>query len=103
MPPTLFDALHRADVANLRASLAQFTGTEHWTRHRSRRLLYTDGVRFLAETAKAHWLIDAIASWQTHASVRCEPFQVWKLSRDGNGRTWWLRADDGNGHQVTAQ
>jgi hypothetical protein len=41
--------------------LIQFTGSEHWYRHAMvRDVLYTDGVKYVAETAGAYWLIDEI-------------------------------------------
>lgn len=42
-------------------------------------LLYTDGVKLLAEEAGAYWLIDVIASHQIASIVRREPFQVWRM------------------------
>jgi len=53
--------------------LSQFTGTEHYYNHWLG-IKLTDGVKYLAERAKAYWLIDAIASYH-----RKEPFQVWEL------------------------
>ena len=56
--------------------LNQFTGTEHWYRHWLG-ILYTDGVKFLAEKAGAYWLIDAVASYQN--KLKDVPFQIWTL------------------------
>lgn len=65
------------------------------------RLLCTDGVKWLAETAQAYWLIDAIASWQSRIAKECkknrdlEGLQVWRLKRtDAGGAV--LTCDDGN-------
>lgn len=44
------------------------------------RFLLTDGAKYLAETAQAFWLMDAIASHQTNKQVAAEPFQIWKLT-----------------------
>jgi hypothetical protein len=45
-----------------KADLIQFTGSEHWYHHAMvRDVLYTDGVKYVAETAGAYWLIDEIA------------------------------------------
>ena len=63
----------------LQAGLAGFYGTEHYYGHWTSRLIWTDGVQYLAEKAGAYWLIDAIASWQIKPKVRREPFQVWTL------------------------
>ena len=60
-------------VLNLSTDLEQFTGTEHWYKHQFGGH-YTDGVRYLAQTAGAYWLIDAIFSYR-----RAERFQVWTL------------------------
>jgi hypothetical protein len=68
----------------LAATLAGFTGTmehyRHWTGH----LVYTDGVKFLAENAGhgAYWLLDAIASYQPECQkdAMLRDFQVWTLT-----------------------
>jgi hypothetical protein len=64
------------------ADLAQFTGTEQWYRH-TLGILYTDGVRHVAQQGGAYWLIDAIASWQFESDVRddamLQEIQFWKL------------------------
>src|ERR1700722_12248458 len=65
------------------SDLNQFTGTEHWYRHAlNRRVTYTDGVKYLAETGGAYWLIDEIAFSQIHPKVKAEPFQSWTLQRE---------------------
>ncbi len=98
---SLFENLPNPRAAELRAGLAHFTGTETWYRHWTKRALYTDGARFLADTAGAHWLLDVIASWQQHQSVRAETFQHWVLRRES---AWWrLACDDGNGQILASQ
>jgi len=71
-------------AAELEANLPHFTGTESYTNLRypwlRSRFLLTEGTKYLAETAKAFWLMDAIASHQTNQQVAAEPFQVWKLT-----------------------
>jgi hypothetical protein len=62
--------------------LAMFTGTDNWYRHQSG-LLYTDGVQYLAEEAKAYWLLDAIGSYQNQLRKRggmFAEFQLWTLN-----------------------
>jgi len=65
------------------ADLSQFTGTSQWYTH-PLGLLYTDGVLYLAERGGAHWLLDAIASWQLDPRVRddriLKQIQFWKLT-----------------------
>lgn len=65
---------------NLELDLAQFTGSEQFYKHWLG-LQYTDGVKFLAEKAKAFWLIDAIASHQPRVTRKhsLTEFQLWFL------------------------
>jgi hypothetical protein len=56
----------------------------------------TDGVVFLAEAAHAHWLTDAIASYQHDRRVRTEEFQVWRLTVDVHTCRATLTMSDGN-------
>jgi len=42
--------------------LSQYTGTEHYYRL-NRRCLITDGAKYLADEARAYWLLDAAASY----------------------------------------
>lgn len=84
--------------------LSQFTGTANWYRHNLVPfVLYTDGVKYLADTAGAHWLIDKIATLQIVTlqivtKIRAESFQAWELRvADGSAA---LSCEDGNGHVV---
>lgn len=69
------------DIAVLERDLAQFCGSEDRWKHWTGRIMYTEGVKFLAERAGAFWLIDLVASHQT-AQLRKEEFQVWTLRVD---------------------
>ena len=81
----------------LAAQLAQFTGSETFTRHGlARSVLMTEGVVFLAKHAQAHWFTDAIASYLHDARAKREEFQVWQLSVDGTTRRAVLSMTDGN-------
>jgi hypothetical protein len=85
------------------SQLREFSGSEQFYRHGLlRSVVYTDGVRFMAESAGALWLIDAIASHQLNPRVAAEEFQAWKLQRNDDG-TWTLRCEDGNDNEVCAQ
>lgn len=77
--------------------LAQFTGSANWYRHPLvRSVLYTDGVKFIAERAGAYWLIDEIALSQFgEPALKGEEFQLWTLIVDATAAL--LRCDDGNG------
>ncbi len=69
------------DANALRAELRQFTGSTEFYRHFSHAIVYTEGVKFLAEHARVYWLIDLIASWQRRAlkDVALREFQLWEL------------------------
>jgi len=84
-------------ASKLRTLLAHFTGSESYTRHPlARSVLMTEGVMFLADAAGAHWLTDAVASYQHDERVRREEFQVWKLAVDDHTRRAILAMTDGN-------
>ncbi len=75
--------------SDLLADLKQFIGDlERWRHPLCRRMVYTPGVRYLAENAGAYWLLDAIASWlgskEFTAAARRDPrvrdIHFWKLA-----------------------
>jgi len=84
-----------------RAELRNYTGTENWYRHQvARQVLYTDGVRYVAESAGAYWLIDEIALAQVWVpAVAAEEFQHWTLAVASNN-TATLVCDNGNDNVV---
>jgi hypothetical protein len=82
------------------SELANFTGSENWYRHWLGKVLFTDGVKHVADQAGAYWLIDEIAISQTRPKVRAEEFQVWTLKVDLEKRKAVLSCDDGNGNVV---
>jgi len=84
-----------------KADLAQFTGSEQWYRHGiNRKVLFTDGAKFVADQAGAYWLLDEIALIQPHDKrVAAEEFQVWKLAVNAD-QTGVLTCDDGNGRVI---
>ena len=83
------------------SQLRQFTGTEHWYRHALvRRILYTDGVRYVADTAGAYWLLDELAlAQQFIPQVNAVSFQLWRLTVKPD-HTAILACEDGDGHPV---
>jgi hypothetical protein len=88
------------------SSLNQFTGTENYYRHWTRRLVYTDGVKYLADEGGAYWLIDAIASYQGDKRITKHPLccdmQFWKLKREGeNGAVLTCVPDSGLASIIT--
>jgi hypothetical protein len=73
-----------------------------WFRHWSGRFTYTEGIKYLAEAAQAFWLIDVIASWAPHPTLRREEFVVWKLTVRTD-HTATITADDGDGRALITQ
>lgn len=57
--------------------LDQFIGTEHYYKHWLG-FVFTDGIKYLADEAKAYWLIDAIGSYQPE--LRNVEVQFWTLT-----------------------
>ena len=82
--------------------LRNFIGTEHYYKTAFGNLLYTDGIQFLAERAGAHWLVDAIASYQP--DYHKVDFQLWTLSVNQKGNaTLTMREDDGEEALITQE
>ena len=89
---------YRSPSTNISAlnNLAQFTGTLHY--HRRFGLLYTDGIRFLADNADCYWLLDAIASYQPQVrqNPRLADFQLWELTVSEHSGSAVLTCTDGD-------
>jgi hypothetical protein len=77
-------------------------GSENFYCHKPSLILYTDGVKELAEKCGAYWLIDLIISHQSHKDVNLERFQVWDLKRVKDD-AFTILATDGNHNKVTSQ
>lgn len=64
------------------ADLQRFNGSYTFYRHFTG-MVYTEGVKYLADEGGAHWLIDAIASYQRDRKLKALPwwpeFQLWYL------------------------
>lgn len=86
------------------AVLSRFTGSEHWYRHGLvRRIVFTDGAKYIADQAGAYWLLDEIALAQRFdQKVAAEEFQAWKLAVNLDD-TAVLTCEDGNGNAVVSK
>ena len=93
-------------AAEIEASLPYFTGTEKWYKFNMLypRALLTDGTKFLADSAGAYWLMDAICFHQPalRKSGADVVFQAWTLTVNDD-RSCSLVCDDGNGRILTRQ
>jgi hypothetical protein len=82
------------------ADLRQFIGTEIWYRHAIQRsILFTEGAKYVADTAGAYWLLDEITFGQAEKQVAAQAFQRWTLTVHP-GQTATLTCEDGNCHTV---
>lgn len=81
--------------------LAHFTGSATWYRHAlNRKILFTEGAKYVADHGGAYWLLDEIALIQpTDKRVASEEFQVWVL-KVKEDRSAILTCEDGNGNTV---
>jgi hypothetical protein len=79
-----------------------FCGTDNYFKHWLG-ILYTDGVKYVAEEAKAYWLIDAIASH--YPKTRHEEFQHWTFKKNPSkiSQGWTLECTDGNSNTIAKQ
>lgn len=76
--------------------LAQFYGTEQWYRHPTyKNILFTDGVKYVVDTAKAYWLLDEIASYYVRNRTKSY-FMVFDLDVDTNNHKGLITVSDGN-------
>lgn len=82
----------------LRRQLAQFRRSEEFYTRPPYALVYTAGVRFLAERCGLFWLIDVIAAWQCRAlrDPDLAIFQLWELRPTGTRRILLCKRDSDN-------
>ena len=79
-----------------KTDLDQFCGSENLYRRST--LTYTDGIKYLADRAQCHWLLDAIVS---HISTvkqtpRLNEFGIWELTiANDNSATLAFYGDSG--------
>lgn len=94
---TLFNLFSQVNAStDLNTLLHEFTGSECYYRHSLTKLVYTEGVQFLAEKFGCYWLLDKILiEASLNKNLSREEFQVWTLTRKENG--FWLTCGDGNG------
>ena len=64
---------------NFEEKLAQFTGSDNVYWHAVGEMVFTDGVKFLADVAQCYWLLDIIGSYLIDPKIRELPFQIWEL------------------------
>ncbi len=78
------------------------SGSENFYSHKMAQILYTEGVKDMAEKCHSYWLLDLIISHQIYNTVSKESFQVWDLKRVQDN-AFNIVATDGNHNKVTSQ
>ncbi len=84
--------------------LAGFCGSDEFYEHWTKRLRYTQGVKYMADQGGAYWLIDAIASHQLNPKLRkgrLADFQLWTLTVKDSEGVLECREDSGYKPAVT--
>jgi hypothetical protein len=71
--------IKQEQIQQIESTLSQFTGSDTWTLHWTRKLMYTEGISYLVEVCGAHWLLDLIASYQGPPVASCDGLQFWRL------------------------
>jgi len=89
-------------MTNANEHFGSGNGSETFYQNKLSPIIYTDGVKDLAESCGAYWLIDLVISHQLTKTVRLEPFQVWELKRINND-AFCIVATDGNTKRVASQ
>ena len=89
------------------SDLNQFTGSAMFYRHWTGRLIYTEGVKYLAEKGDAYWLVDAIVSHQPDKRLKTPElaaFQLWELVvHEDKSATLTVRADSDQPAVITQE
>jgi hypothetical protein len=89
-------------MKNANENYGQSNGSDNFYCHRPSLVLYTEGVKLLAEDCEAYWLIDLIISHQCKWQINLERFQVWNLTRL-TGKKFKIVATDGNDIRLVIQ
>ena len=104
MPHTTPTDFQAAKSTLTHADLAFFTGDlERFLHPLNQLVIYTPGVRHVAQAGQAYWLIDAITSYYgsdiMNAAIdrdyRLQSMHFWKLNVKDDAATLTARADDG--------
>jgi hypothetical protein len=84
-------------VAEVNDYLANCNGTDTLYKHWMSRIVYSGGVKFIADKLGAYWLIDVVLSHQMNrkAIAAANGFQVWRLTHNKTGSGCKVTMDDG--------
>ena len=89
-------------MTNANDNFGNANGSENFYVQKPSLIFYTDGVKSMAETCGAYWLIDLVVSYQGTRKINLQRFQVWKLTRIKE-QSFSILATDGNNNRIAGQ
>jgi len=89
-------------MKNANDKFGSSNGSENFFVHKPSLFLYTDGVKDMAESCGAYWLIDLVIGYQCTKDINLERFQVWDLKRVKDN-AFAIIATDGNDNKIASQ
>ena len=89
-------------MTNANDDFGSSNGSENFYVQKPSLILYTDGVKSMAESCGAYWLIDLVVSYQGNREINLQRFQVWELKREMED-AFLVAATDGNNNQIASQ
>lgn len=101
--------LERRKAQELRENLANFHGSEQFTRFNPMicpKVITSEGGLYLAENAGAYWLLEYIGlrcNSREFPKIKAEEFQVWKLKVDLAKHSAVISCEDGNHNEVFSE
>ena len=90
------------NMTNANEHFGSGNGSENFYQSKFSPVIYTDGVKDMAESCSAYWLIDLVVSHQLNKAVKVQPFQVWRLQRKSDS-AFIVEATDGNEKVIATQ
>ena len=80
------------EIKDLNNEFTNFYGTENYYQHWTKKGVFTDGIKAMADRFKAYWLIDVVFSYQDK-KIGSIPFQVWSIVSTGDKATVEMKED----------
>ena len=89
-------------MTNANDNFGNSNGSDNFYVQKPSLILYTDGVKSMAESCGAYWLIDLVVSYQGTREINLQRFQVWELTRVKEQK-FSILASDGNDNRIASQ
>jgi Family of unknown function (DUF6876) len=93
VPGSLFYSIIIMEIFQIQRALKHFTGTESYHKHLfpgKSAILLSDGCDFIRTHCNAHWLFDAILSYQLEKVLKGINFQLVELRQSKKNLSWLL-------------